>query len=48
VMLYDYKQNVEDKIMYLRHKVHIHLDCDIDVDDHRVHCMAIENNRYAR
>jgi hypothetical protein len=46
--MYDYKQNVEDKLMYLLYKVHIHLDYDIDVDDHKVHCMVMENNRYAR
>ncbi len=47
-MMYDYKQNVENMLMYLLYKVHIHLDYDTDVDDHKVHCMVMENNRYAR
>ena len=47
-MKYDYKQNVGNMLMYLLYKVHIHLDYDIDVDDHIVHCMVMENNRYAR
>ena len=34
--------------MFRLDKVHIHLDCDIDVDDHIFHCMAMERNRYAR
>jgi hypothetical protein len=34
--------------MRLLYKAHIHLDYDIDVDEHIVHCMVMENNRYAR
>jgi hypothetical protein len=47
-MKYDYKQNVEDMLMYLLYKIRIHFDYDIDVDDHKVHCTVMENNRYAR
>jgi len=47
-MMHDYKLNVKDKIVYLLYKVHIHLDYDIDVGDHTVHCMVMENNRYAK
>ncbi len=46
--MHDYKLNVKDKIVYLLYKVHIHLDYDIDVGDHTVHCMVMENNRYAK
>jgi hypothetical protein len=46
--MYDYKQNVENMLTYLLYKVHIHLDYDTDVDDHKVHCMVMESNRYAR
>ncbi len=34
--------------MYLLYKIRIHFDYDIDVDDHKVHCTVMENNRYAR
>jgi hypothetical protein len=44
----DYKQNVGNMSMRLLYKVHIQLDYDIDVDEHIVHCMVMENNRYAR
>ncbi len=39
---------MEDKIVYLLDKVHIHLDYDIDVKDHKVHYMVMQNNRDAR
>jgi hypothetical protein len=44
----DYKLNAKYKIVYLLYKVHIHLDYDIDVGDHTIHCMVMENNRYAK
>ena len=45
-MKYDYKLNVENKLVALQYKVHIHWD--IDGDEYRVHCMVMQNNRYAR
>ncbi len=47
-MKHDYKQNVGNMSMYLLYRVHRHSDYDIDVDEHIVHCMVMENNRYAR
>jgi hypothetical protein len=46
MMMYDYKQSVKDKL-YLVDKVHIHLDYDIEMDDRKVHCRVMEDNRYA-
>lgn len=42
----DLKKNVGDMSMDLWEKVHRHWDSD--VDDHRFHCMAMQNNRDAR
>ena len=33
--------------MFLLNTIHIHLDYDIGVDDHKVHCIVMKNNGYA-
>ncbi len=47
-MMSDCNSNVENMSMFLLDTFRRHLDCDIDVDDHKVHCRVMENNRYAR
>lgn len=42
----DLKKIVEDMSMDPWEMIHIHWDND--VDDHRFHCMAMQNNRDAR
>lgn len=43
----DCKPNVGNKLTGLRCTVHIHLDYGIDVGERIVHCMVMQNNRYA-
>ena len=44
----DCKENVKSTIKYQLDKVRKDSDCDIVTDDHKVHYMAMENNRYAK